>query len=556
MDRSGLHTYAEPLRGSRVTDRARDVAFDWLLHSLGCAPAEVSRIEDAIDTSDRMNAPALLRPRGEATRESLVNISSAVRARRLPPRSRRDDPGMGRGALLVGHPGSHDEDGTHLWPPLGVVKSGELRSRSFVGVASTQFLTSFNDNAYRWLVIPIGVAIVGSSWKSTALSVGLALFAMPYVVLLSPAGYIADRFSKRRVMSICMFLQAVVLVAGVGAILLHSIAGMFGALALMGVQGAVLAPAKGGAIPESVHEEAVPAANGVCGLAAVAAAVIGTVTGNELYVVSRPDGRAHWYVYSAVMIGASLIGWAATRLVEHRPAADPRRPFPRNPFKDTLSDLRTLWKERRLFGVACASAYFWFLASIAQVNVYLFGTTELHVRDTLVGPLLGLLALGASVGAVAAGALSRGKVRLELTPASALGMAVSGILLDLIPARLGPRPAYVAASVLLFCMGLAAGLYDVPLQSYLQTKSRVEIRGRILATSTAMGFFAMLISSGVFWLLRHAVHLTGGGVFMTIGIVTLPISSVLFVGFSPRIRRSVARATRHVAEGGASSERR
>lgn len=47
-------------------------------------------------------------------------------------------------------------------------------------------------------------------------------------------------------------------------------------------------------------------------------------------------------------------------------------------------------------------------------------------------------------------------MRLKLTPASALGMAVSGVLLDLIPTRLGARPAYVAANIILFCMGLAA----------------------------------------------------------------------------------------------------
>jgi acyl-[acyl-carrier-protein]-phospholipid O-acyltransferase / long-chain-fatty-acid--[acyl-carrier-protein] ligase len=411
----------------------------------------------------------------------------------------------------------------------------ELRSRSFVGIASTQFLTSFNDNAYRWLIIPIGIAILGSSWESAALSVGLAAFVTPYIVLLSPAGYIADRFPKRTVMSACMLLQAVILVAGVGAILLRSVGGMFGTLALMGVQGALLAPAKGGAIPESVHEHAVPGANAVCGLAAVAAAVVGTVTGNELYVLSRPYGHAHWGVFAAVMIGASLVGWAATRLVEHHPAAAPHRPLPRNPFKDTLGNLQSLWKERRLFGVACASSYFWFLASLTQVNVYLFAT-ELHVSAALVGPMLGVLALGASVGAIAAGALSRGKVRLELTPASALGMAVSGVLLDLIPTRLDPRPAYVVANIILFCMGLAAGLYDVPLQSYLQTRSRIEVRGRILATSTSMTFLSMLISAGAFWLMRHVCHLTGGGIFMTVGIVTLPISMVLLRYFSRSAR--------------------
>lgn len=157
-----------------------------------------------------------------------------------------------------------------LCPAARMTELRELRSRSFVGIASTQFLTSFNDNAYRWLIIPIGIAILGSSWESAALSVGLAAFVTPYIVLLSPAGYLADRFPKRTVMSACMLLQAVILIAGVGAILLRSVVGMFGTLALMGVQGALLAPAKGGAIPESVHEHAVPGANAVCGLAAVA----------------------------------------------------------------------------------------------------------------------------------------------------------------------------------------------------------------------------------------------------------------------------------------------
>jgi acyl-[acyl-carrier-protein]-phospholipid O-acyltransferase/long-chain-fatty-acid--[acyl-carrier-protein] ligase len=414
---------------------------------------------------------------------------------------------------------------------------GRLRSWSFVGIASTQFLTSFNDTTYRWLVIPIGIAILGASSESAALSVGLAAFVLPYVLLPSPAGYLADRFPKRSVMSACMLLQAAVLVAGVVVIRFGSVGGMIGTLALMGAQGALLSPAKDGAIPEAVREDRVSAANAGCGVAAVAAVVVGTLTGSELYVLSMPRGRAHGWVYAVVLIGAALAGWAATRLVAEHPAADPGRPFPRNPFRDTLNDLQSLWQERRLFGVACASAYFWFLASLAQIDVYLFATAELRVEAALVGPLLGLLALGASVGAVAAGVLSRGRVRLELTPVSALGMAVSGVLIDLVPSRLGARSAYVASGVLLFCMGLAAGLYDVPLRSYLQTRSRIEVRGRVLATATAMSFFSMLLASGCFWLMRHAFQLSGGAIFMAVGIMTLPVAAVLFAYFSPSVRR-------------------
>jgi acyl-[acyl-carrier-protein]-phospholipid O-acyltransferase/long-chain-fatty-acid--[acyl-carrier-protein] ligase len=412
-----------------------------------------------------------------------------------------------------------------------------LCSKSFVGLAAAQFLTAFNDNAYRWLIIPIGIAILGKQWESTALAVGLAVFVIPYIVLLSPAGYLADRFPKRSVMSACLLLQAILLIAGVGAILYGSVGGMFGTLAVMGVQGALLSPAKSGALPESVREDRVPVANGINGLAAVAAAVVGTVTGNQLYVLSRPLGQTHWLVYAAVLIGAALLGCAAALLIAHQPAADPQRSFPRNPFKDTRDGLQGLWKDRRLFGVACASCYFWFLASLVQVNVYLFGSSELHVREALVGPLLGLLAFGASVGAVIAGVVSRGKVRLELTPASALGMAVSGILLDVIPPRLAPHSAYVASSILLLAMGFAAGFYDVPLQSFLQTRSRIEERGRILATTTSMAFLSMLIASGIFWLLQQVFHVSAGGIFLAVGIVTLPISIVLHASFSRSFHR-------------------
>lgn len=408
-----------------------------------------------------------------------------------------------------------------------------LRSKSFIGLAAVQFLTAFNDNAYRWLVIPIGIAILGPSWSSTALSVGLAVFVAPYILLLNPAGYLADRYPKRRVMSVCMLLQALILVAGVVVTLVGSVVGMFAVLALMGVQGALLSPAREGAIPESVRKDAVPAANGVVGLAAVAAAVVGTVAGNELSVLSAPRGRAHWYVYAVTLIGVALVGWGASLLVTHTKAADPRRAFPRNPIKDTRRDLETLWNEKGLFGVTCASSYFWFLASLTQVNVYVFAD-DLHVRAALVGPLLGLLALGACAGAALAGAVSRGKIRLELTSFSAFGMAVSGILLALVPGHFGPRSAYIASSALLFCMGLSAGFYDVPLQSYLQTKSRPEVRGRILASATSMMFLSMLLASGVFWVMRRLVHLSGGGVFLAVGVGTLPISGILLWYFSPK----------------------
>ena len=78
---------------------------------------------------------------------------------------------------------------------------GGLASRSFLGLLATQFLVVLNDNMFRWLVVPIGKELLGPEHADRALSLGLACFVLPYIFLAAPAGYLADRFSKRTVIS-------------------------------------------------------------------------------------------------------------------------------------------------------------------------------------------------------------------------------------------------------------------------------------------------------------------------------------------------------------------
>ena len=69
-----------------------------------------------------------------------------------------------------------------------------LASPSFIGLLLTQFLGTLNDNMFRWFVVPLGKEVMDSA---LALSLGLVCFTLPYPLLAAPAGYLADRFSKR-----------------------------------------------------------------------------------------------------------------------------------------------------------------------------------------------------------------------------------------------------------------------------------------------------------------------------------------------------------------------
>jgi acyl-[acyl-carrier-protein]-phospholipid O-acyltransferase/long-chain-fatty-acid--[acyl-carrier-protein] ligase len=120
------------------------------------------------------------------------------------------------------------------------------------------------------------------------------------------------------------------------------------------------------------------------------------------------------------------------------------------------------------------SAYFWFLAALAQVNVYLLATTALHISQEAVGPLLAALAFGVAVGSVVAGIWSAGKIEPGLTPIGAAGLVATSVMMFVVasPASSGSRNEYFWSCFYLFLMGVSSGLFDVPLQSYLQYTAR------------------------------------------------------------------------------------
>src|SRR5580693_1320392 len=122
-----------------------------------------------------------------------------------------------------------------------------LASPSFIGLLLTQFLGSLNDNMFRWFVVPLGKEVMESS---LALSLGLICFTLPYPLLASPAGYLADRFSKRTVIVACKVAEVLLMILGSVAVMLGSIHLLFAVVALMGAQAALFAPSKYGSIAE------------------------------------------------------------------------------------------------------------------------------------------------------------------------------------------------------------------------------------------------------------------------------------------------------------------
>ena len=431
----------------------------------------------------------------------------------------------------------------------------------FIALLVTQFTVAMNDNVFRWLIIPIGCHYLNEKFVIT---LGGMCLLIPFILFVSVAGFVTDRYSRRNVMIWCKFIEMILLVIAVSAIcFIPATVGptlkvgiLLGLLFLLGTQSAFFSPSKYGVIPDLVPQNQISYANGILAMLTMVAIVSGQILGGLLFVwtthfeiIGRDKepigdpGTANWWVTASVLIGIALVGYVASFFIPKLKPTDPKAKFPVNIFAQNVRDIKLLVSYRALFGVAVASSFFWGLAILSQNNIFIYASHYLKVSEDSITVLAAILSLGIAIGSVWAGWLSKGRIELGIVPLGALGIGFFAILLGFTPAvaeDVGIRggsmtsPSYIYGAIGLMLVGLAAGLYDVPLAAYLQKESPKDKRGRILAAYNFFSFSFMLVFSGIFLALASFFDWFGPTqaapslwVWISIGVLVLAVSCVL-----------------------------
>jgi len=452
-------------------------------------------------------------------------------------------------SLMHSDPSNHPDRADRASQPdqgLAGVRQGArgLLSASFLGLLVTQFLGALNDNIFRWLAVFVGMDLVADwfaraavtadpaavdAWKETTKTAGLVLLVLPFILLAAPAGFVADRFSKQRVIALCKVAEVVVMGLGVMAILSGNVFVLLLVVFLMGSQSAMFSPAKYGAIPEIVRPERLQAANGLVAMTTIVAVVTGAVMAGYLHAWTVPLGRHHWWISAGVLLGIAGVGLLSSLSIHRLPVANPQRPFPYRAASRTIHDFKVLLRLRPLACAALGSAAFWGLGAICQLSVERLGRFDLELTPKDIGPMLGVLAVGVALGNVLAGVWSRGRIELGMVPFAAAGIGVWCLAVGLMPA--GPATAwsglYLWSCAGLLLMGLSAGMYDVPLLAFLQHRSPPRSRGAVLAAANVLTSGAIILGGIVSLVLGGPLALSGRTIFILLAAMMVP---VVFIG--------------------------
>jgi acyl-[acyl-carrier-protein]-phospholipid O-acyltransferase/long-chain-fatty-acid--[acyl-carrier-protein] ligase len=390
-----------------------------------------------------------------------------------------------------------------------------LKQRGLQPFLWTQFLGAFNDNLFKIVVSMLAVQVVSADRAGRELSIVSAVFILPFLLFSGYAGQLADVYSKRTVLVVSKSLEIVAAALGFVAFFFGHLQLTYAVLFLIALQATFFSPAKYGILPEILPDRDLSRANGVLEMSTFMAIVLGTAVGGYLFEALR----AHLWIIGLLVVGVACVGTASSFRIPHVPAAAPGQRIDRNPWGEIWTGLRTLRRDRVLWLTVIGISYFWFLGSLLQLVVILFGTEVMALSGTWVGVLTSFAAIGIGVGSLAAGRLSGDKVELGLAPIGAIGMGVFAIAL----ARSGH--SFTWAGINLTLVGFFGGLFAVPLNAMLQQRSGGQEKGRLMATNNFLNMVAIMVASGVLTLCSDQLGLSPDRILIVFGCVTL-LSSI------------------------------
>jgi len=395
----------------------------------------------------------------------------------------------------------------------------------FLAMAATYCAGAMNDNIFRQVVLLMAVA-AGKSWLQ---GVAMFIFTLPFILFASPAGYCADRFTKRTIVIASKFLELVAMIFAAAGIYYLNWPLIMVTLFIMTLQSTIFSPALNGSIPELYPAEYVITANGIIRMVTTAAILAGTALGGVILDIKgtigvAPAGRA---VAAFAVVVVAVVGVIVSFGVPRFPAASPQARFPWSGPIDTLKTLYHLREDPLLNVAVWAKAFFWAVGALQIQVINQLGLEQFKLSNTMTSAMITVELVGIAAGSLLAARLSKGPRWHNVLVPSAAVMAIGMFVVAMVPHLPQSARKTVIVSTL-GILGVAGGVYSVPLGSFLQIRPARDVVGKIIAVGNFADFVGILISGGAFYLLNR-LEIKPSNCYAIMGLMMAFVTGWLFI---------------------------
>ena len=371
-----------------------------------------------------------------------------------------------------------------------------LRMRGTAPYLIAMFLNAMIDLGHKIILQNSLFKLYDGSQQILLTAVVNALILLPYILLLSPAGYFSDRYPKHTVMRVCA-CSAVVLTS---AITLFYCLGWFwlafSCTFLLAAQSALYSPAKFSYLKFLFGKARLAEGNGLVQAVSIVAILTGTFAFSLIFEAVYPtDATSSSHIISAMapagfaLIISSLIECWLTFKLPALDKASTETTFVRKEYlrgqlaRRTLSVVTGRVNMRlAVFGLSL----FWGLGQVLLASYPAYAKSTIGITNTvLIQGILACTAIGIALGAATAARVSRGYIETGLIPLGALGISVGLWIVS-------NSTTVTAATFSFLAIGFSGGLFIVPLNALLQYYASDDEIGRVISASNWIKNVVML----------------------------------------------------------------
>lgn len=382
---------------------------------------------------------------------------------------------------------------------------------AFFSLVFSQVAVSTAMVAYLEIVLAkMGLTPVGS-WQFYLLHL---LYLLPCVLLISPAGFVSDKYPKERVLLWTTVLSVpVAFLFGLGAYC-SSLAVMLASLGGVFVLQAFQSPARNGYMKELVGVKELSTGSG-CLMIAMFLAL--AAAGGGVAVALRFDALLPML---CVAFGLQLLGVVLACRLPSIGSFDAEMKFPWNRYWNTNFARRKItkaWKNRALRQSIIGLSMFWvmiFLLMFVIQEQYSSGSLFNHdasVNYSILGTTAGLL-----VGFFFAMKMSKNFIETGLIPVGTAGAAFFIFLIPFIP-----RPYNAIAFTLL---GFCGGIYALPMFAMMLYNTKPRSAGHVLSVNNFTQNLCVIIFDALVVMAMRFCDVDRMELFFILGLVCVAAS--------------------------------
>ncbi len=358
------------------------------------------------------------------------------------------------------------------------------------------FLNAFTDLGHKIIIQNTIFKIYDNQEQIILTAIVNALILIPFIMVFTPAGFLSDRFPKNRVMTFAALLAVVLTLAITASYYMGQFEVAFGFTFLLAMQSAIYSPAKYGYIKELVGNKFISAGNA----AVQAATTVAILSGIVVYTLMFENILGTFDNADDIMKQVAPLGWLLvlgsvmefyliSRLPNRQRVPSGKKFYLSRYFSGYYlrKNMKTITRKRSIVDAIFGLSIFW---GVSQVALSIFGAyakNELGITNTIyVQGVLALTAIGIIFGSIIAARFSRFYINMGLVPFSAVGMTLSLLFIPMLD-HIEP------IAFLFFIFGISAGMFIVPLNSFIQKQAPGVHLGTILAGNNFIQNIFMVI---------------------------------------------------------------